>query len=235
MLFYRHRRFGAVAFAIGTIPLLAFGYLLAGCSSEVRKLPITYVPQQNVQAIAGADTVPIEVRVEDLEPDESVSGWDKVNPFADRILRFQVKDAADTVRGAAEAELKARGFKVGGGGALVIIQIERFAAQTEPEGAFGFSATGRGYLSMRVEVQPQTGMVLFSKNVGAEGTPTDESAFSGKPATHVLGESLTDALRGLFADPAFTAAILATRQQLPAKPVVSPARIDGAFAIASRR
>jgi uncharacterized lipoprotein YajG len=224
---------------MGTIPLLAFGSLLAGCASEVRKLPITYVPQQNVQAIRGADAVPVEVTVEDLEPDEYVSGWDQVGaflvgPFSGRTTRFQVKDAADTVRGAAETELKARGFKIGGGGALVIIQIERFAAQTEPEGAFGFSATGRGYLSMRVEVQAQAGKVLFSKNVGAEGTPTDESAFTGKPATHVLGESLTDALKGLFADPAFAAAILATRQPPPATPV-SPARIAGAFAIASRR
>jgi uncharacterized lipoprotein YajG len=222
MLFYRCRRFGAVAFAMGTIPLLAFGALLVGCSIEATKLPITYVPQQNVQAIAGADTVPVEVRVEDLEPDEYDSFWDRANPFSDKLVRFQVKDAVDTVRGAAETELKARGFKIGSVGSLIVIQIERFAARKLIDGEFGFTATGRGYLSMRVEVQPQTGKVLFSKNVGAEGTPTDESAFSGKPATHVLGGSLTDALRGLFADPAFTAAILATRQQAPAKPSVQP-------------
>jgi hypothetical protein len=197
-------------------------------------LPITYVPQQNVQAITGAGAVPVEVKVEDLEPDGYASGWDKANPFSDRILRFQVKDAVDTVKSAAETELKARGFKIGSGGASVIIQIARFAAQSEPNGEFGFSATGRGYLSMRVEVQPQTGKVLFSKNIGAEGTPTNESAFRGKPATHVLEESLADAFKGLFSDPEFTAAILATRQPAPAKPV-SPARIAAVFATMSRR
>ena len=207
--------------------------LIAGCSTEVKKLPITYVPQQNVQAIKGADAVPLEVTVEDLEPDEYMSGWAPLNPFWDRILRFQVKDAADAVKGAAEAELKARGFKIGSGGALVNIQIERFAAQTEPDGVFGFTGSGRGYLTMRVQVQPQTGKVLFSKNVGAEGNPT-RASFLGKPATHVLQESLADAFKGLFADPDFTAAILATRQPAPAKPV-SPGRIAGASAIMSRR
>jgi len=208
--------------------------LIAGCAIRATELPISYMPQQNVQAIAGADTVPVEVRVEDLEPEEYDSVWDRANPFSDKLVRFQVKDAVDTVRGAAETELKARGFKIGSGGASVIIQIERFAARKLIDGEFGFTAAGRGYLSMRVEVQPQTGKALFSENVGGEGTPTKESAFSGKPATHVLEESLADAFRRLFADPAFTAAILATRQLTPAKPV-SPGRIAGAFATMSRR
>jgi uncharacterized lipoprotein YajG len=214
---------------------VAVAAFAAGCAIRASELPISYVPQQNVQAIKGADAVPVEVTVEDLEPDEYDSVWDRANPFSDKLVRFQVKDPVDTVKGAAETELKARGFKIGSGGASVIIKIERFAARKLIDGEWGFTATGRGYLSMRVEVQPQTGKVPFSKNVGGEGTPTNESAFSGKPATHVLEESLADAFKRLFADPAFTAAILATRQQSPAKPVVSPGRIAGAFATMSQR
>ncbi len=220
--------------------LVAVASLIAGCASEARKLPITYVPQQNVQAIKGADAVPVEVTVEDLQPYEYASPWESLNPFRpfpeENKTRFHVKDAADTVKAAAETELKARGFKIGSGGALVTIQLAQFAGQLESGGAFGFTATARGYLSMRVQVRPQTGKVLFSRNVGAEPDPMRGAPWKlGRlPVTRQLQESLAEVFKGLFADPAFTAAILATRQTPPAKPV-SPGRIAGAFATISRR
>ena len=108
--------------------------LIAGCSTEVKKLPITYIPQQNVQAIKGADAVPVEVTVEDLEPAEYASPWAPLNPFWDRILQFRVKDAADTIKSTAETELRARGFKVGTGGALVEIQLIHFEATLSKRG-----------------------------------------------------------------------------------------------------
>jgi len=232
------RRSYEVTLAIGGLLVVACAALLVGCSSEVRKLPITYVPQQNVQAIKGADAVPVEVAVEDLQPDEYASPWKPLNPFAEEYeLRFHVEDAADTVKGAAEAELKARGFKIAGGGALITIQLDRFAAQTETGGAWkGLDVTARGYLSMRVQVRQQTGKVLFSRNIGAEADPISGMPWKvGRhPVTHELQESLAEAFRGLSADPAFTAAILATRQPPPAKPAVSPRRIASAFAIMPR-
>lgn len=226
MLSDRCRRFRTVVLPGGLL-VLGLASLLAGCSSEVRKLPITYVPQQNVQAIKGADAIPVEVIVEDLQPDEYESPWE---------TRFHVEDAADTIKSAAEAELKARGFKIGSGGALVTIQLDRFAAQTEADGAFGFTTTARGYLSMRVQVRPQTGKVLFSKRIGDEADPLSGMPWKLglHPATHELQTSLADAFKGLFAYPGFTAAILAAGQPAPAKPA-SPVRISGACAIMSRR
>jgi len=220
--------------------LVAVASLIAGCASEARKLPISYVPQQNVQAIKGAGAVPVEVTVEDLQPDEYWSTWDALNPFADEAtIRFHVDDAADTVKGAAETELRARGFKIAADGALVAIQLDRFAAQmTESGGAWkGVTATVRGYLSMRVQVRSQTGKVLFSRKVGAEAEPISRtlSKLGRHPVTHMLQASLAETFKGLFADPAFTAAILAARQPAPAKPGVRKARISGAFATISRR
>ena len=89
---------------------------------------------------------------------------------------------------------------------------------------------------MRVQVRPQTGKVLFSRNVGVEAEPISGTlvTLGRHPVTHQLQETLAETFKGLFADPAFTAAILATRQPPPAKPV-SPVRISGAFAIMSRR
>ncbi len=207
--------------------------LVAGCSTAVKKLPITYVPQENVQAIKGADAVPVEVTVEDLQPDEYESPWESLN---EKGARFHVEDAANTAKEAAETELRARGFKIGGGGALITIQLDRFAGQSETGGTLGLTITARGFLSMRVQVRPQTGKVLFSRNVGAEAEPISGTlvTLGRHPVTHQLQETLAETFKGLFADPAFTAAILATRQPPPAKPV-SPVRISGAFAIMSRR
>ncbi len=208
------------------VAALTLVVLLVGCSSEVRKLPITYVPQQNVQAIKGADAVPVEVTVEDLQPEEYHSLWET------QETGFHVEDAAGIVKEAAETELKARGFKIAGGGALVSIQLDRFAGRIAANGSLGLTATAHGFLSMRVQVRAQSGKVLFSRNVGDEAEPISGSPFALglHPVTHELQETLEEAFKGLFADPAFTTAILAALHPAPAQPVASPGRIAGAFA-----
>jgi Uncharacterized lipoprotein len=220
------RRLRAAILTLG-IACVAFALVLlaAGCSIEVRKLPITYVPQQNVQAIKGADAVPVEVTVEDLEPEEYHSLLETQETI------FHVEDAGGIVKEAAETELKARGFKIAGGGALVSIQLDRFAGQIRANSSLGLTATAHGFLSMRVQVRAQSGKVLFSRRVGDEARPASGSPFAlgMHPVTHELQETLEEAFKGLFADSAFTAAILATPLQPPANPVASPGRIAGRF------
>jgi len=207
--------------------------LSAGCAA-VRERPISYVPQESVLPIKEADAIPVEVKVEDLQAAPSAAYWSYWSPrylFEPEDHYFRVKDPVGTITSAAETELKARGFKIGGGGASITIQLLYFEATFEQD-PWG-RATVRAYLSMRVQVRPQTGKVLYSKVVGGEASPIS-GALMWHPATHELEQSLADAVKRLFSDPEFTAAILATRQQPPAKPV-SPGRIAGAFATMSRR
>jgi uncharacterized lipoprotein YajG len=231
MLSDRRRQLRAAA---AIVMLVAFASPIAGCAARVPERPITYIPQTNVQLLKDADTVPVEVKVEDAQPSESIS---RLALFVNRQneLRFRVKDAADTLKTATETELKARGFNLGAGGALITIQMVHFEANYQSEDLV-FVTTVRGTLFMRVQVRAQTGKVVFSKDVEDQAAPVS-GFFMLHPATHELQESLEEGFRGLFHDPAFTAAILATRQSPapPAKPRVSPGRIAGAFAIMSRR
>ena len=213
MLSDRCRRFRMAALAMGG--LLPSHLSSLDARAEVRKLPITYTPQQNVQAIKGADAVPVEVRVEDLQPALSAAPWSPRYLFTPPNRYFRVKDAADTIKGAAETELRARGFKIADGGALVTIQLDRFAAVCEIN-EFTKSSS-HGHISLRIHVQAQTGKVLYSREVKGEANPF---YFWGtwKCATPELQGSLADGFRRLFADPAFTTAILATRQPTPKTP-----------------
>jgi hypothetical protein len=224
----RCRRFLVVARA--TSVLIVFVSFAAGCAIPVRERPVNYVRQENVQPTKDADKVAVEVKVEDRQTYETVNPVP--NLFTDG-RQFRVKDAADFVKGAAETELKARGFKIGPGGAVVALQLNHLEAKyrTEP---MGMTTTVSAYLSMLVEVEPQTGKALYSKEVDGEETPL-RVMFALHPGTHQLQGALTDAFRRLFADPAFTAAILAAGLPPPTKPVVSPVRISGAFATVSRR
>ncbi len=221
---YHRRRFRAAAFVI------IVASLVAGCATA-REEPISYIPQQSVHPIKGADAIAVEVRVEDLQAAPSGSLWESFDPIEQRNYS-RVKDPMDTLKGAAETELRARGFRIGNGGALVVVQLGRFEAVVRSD-ISGIHASG--FLSMRVQVQPQTGKVLYSRVVGGEGPPTNAFLYLDKCFSRELQASLEDAFTRLFDDPAFTAAILATRPAPPAKPVVSPGRIAGAFATMSRR
>jgi uncharacterized lipoprotein YajG len=225
------RRSRAVALAINGLAVIASLSLLVGCAS--RKLPISYVPQQHVQVIKGADAVPVEVRVEDLQP-ETFDHY-PLNPLddTDPNIHFLVKDAAETIKQAAETELKARGFKIATGGALITIEMMHFEADYSSDWS-GFRNAVRANLLMRVQVRPRTGKSVYSQEVGGESIPASK-VFVLPPARHELQDALEEALKRLFADPQFTAAILGTRQPPPAKPAVSPGRIAGAFPTMSRR
>jgi hypothetical protein len=192
--------------------------------------PIVYVPQENVQPIKDASAIPVEVGVEDLQAAPSLPPWSPLYLFNPPAQHYRVKDAAGTIKSAAEPELRARGFKIGSGGALVTIRLAYLEAILQPD-PWGPTKL-RAYLSMRVEVRPQTGKVGYSKEVDGEISPR-EVFFKTHASTQLQG-TLADAVKRLFDDPAFTAAILATRQPAPAKPL-SPGRIAGAFAIMSRR
>ena len=195
---------------------VASASLFIGCAIHATKLPISYVPQQNVQPIKGAGVISVQVKVEDLQPET-------FNHFADNP-HFVVKDASETIQDAAETELKARGFKIGAGGAIVIIQLGRFEATCETEN-FSFYITSRASLSMRVQVQPQAGKVLYTRTLGGEAKPLYSFLWVRKCATPELQGSLSDAFERLFDDPAFTAAILATQQSSPPAKPISPGRI----------
>jgi Uncharacterized lipoprotein len=213
MLSDRCRRFLTAALKI-VVPTVVATFI-AGCAISVFERPIIYVPQENVQPTKGADAIPVEVKVEDLQAAPTPSSWSPRYLFTTQDRYFRVKDAADTIERAAETELSARGFKIGSGGALVRIRLTYFEAsyEVDPWGP----TTVRAFLSMQVQVRPQTGKVLYSREVRGEGAPISE-AFMWHPATHELERSLSDALKRLFSDPAFTAAILATRQPPPSKP-----------------
>jgi hypothetical protein len=216
----RYRRPSRAA-ALAICGLSVVPFLFAGCA--MGKLGVIYVPQQNVQPIKDAGAVVVEVKVEDLQPDQ---------PLWHSSLR--VGNPAETVKSAAETELKTRAFKVGAGGALVTIQVVVFEARIEPDGMTGVTKTSRALLEMRVQVRQQAGKLLYSGDAGGEGRASGIYLYrEGAPE---LQESLENAFNRLFADPAFTNALLATRQPPPsAKPVVSPVRISGAFATVSRR
>ena len=224
MLSDRYREFRAAAF------MIVVASLIAGCATSAREQPISYVPQESVHPVKDADAIAVEVRVEDLQAPPSDSIWNSIDPIK-QTNYSRVKNPVDTLKAAAETELKARGFKIGNAGALVVIQLGRFEAVVESDMS-GIHASGS--LSMRVQVQPQSGKALYSKVVRGEGAPTTAYFYLDKCFSRELEGSLEDAFKRLFDDPAFTAAILATSQPAPAKPV-SPGRIAGAFATMSRR
>jgi hypothetical protein len=69
------------------IAFVTFAFFLEGCGIRAPELPITYVPQQNAQPIKDSDLVPVQVKVDDLQPET-------LNYFLASNRHFQVKKCA---------------------------------------------------------------------------------------------------------------------------------------------
>lgn len=183
---------------------------------DAYKMEVLYTPEQNVQPIKDANATAVEVRVSDSDPQMLNSLFP--NPFATEVRHFQVKNAADLIKSAAESELAARGFRSGPGGALVEITL-RFFGATGTANQWTLHIEGRAILMERVQVLAPHGKVLYTREVADE--EQFEPGYFHFGATSALTATLSGAMSRLFADPAFTAAILAARQPSPpAKPTL---------------
>ena len=159
------RRRSPAALAMSGLAVFTSVSLLVGCA--IREFPITYVPQQNVVAIKNANAVSVEVKVEDLQPAESMS-WDAVTQFHKRTISAS-KMLRTLSRRLPRPNLERAGSRFNGVfGALVTIQLGRLEALCEDDWS---GLTALGYVRCGFRSEPQTGKVLYSREIKGEANP----------------------------------------------------------------
>lgn len=193
--------------ALTSATLLAVA-ALCGCAMTPERIQLDYSPAPGTAALPAAAGLPVLVRVADRRLDKSRVGT-KRNAHDLPLAPIYADDVAGTLQRAVEAELQARGFAAPGPAGTVHVQLEldnfmsRFKMWT-------VSADVMADVSFAVSVPAAGGG--YARRIAGQSVKTGLPLITAERAREALDLALRDAVSRLFADPAFTAALLAARQ-----------------------
>ncbi|MDE1148434.1 MAG: YajG family lipoprotein [Azospirillaceae bacterium] len=194
---------------------LAVVSLLGGCALSEDVATIKYAPTQ-AEAVAGAKPVGLTV-VDGRTADRNrISA--KINGFGTEMAAIRSdKDVPSVVKDALTAEFEERGFHVEAHGLAVTVTINQFYNQY---GAGLMSGTANGDVNLTVAVADAGGASLFSQAYDGTVKNTIMMANGSNAAESLVG-AMNDAVKKMFADPAFVATI--TGKKAPVTAGASPA------------
>ena len=190
---------------------LLLAFILLACSAQSLPLSLTYTPDHVLQAVSGAESVYVEVAVNDSRPDKITLG--KLSAGIVSIALITHDDVAQVVKSGVESEMINRGFEVGPGNALVIIDLDQIEVlTTQPFMSSQPTNVARAAAIMSVQVKGKTGATLFSTQMSGAASLTTHDETASAVSQRALDYAIDNAIRNLVTDPAFVKALLATRQ-----------------------
>jgi uncharacterized lipoprotein YajG len=223
--------------ASGTIQSVSFGLLrigarismrLAGrlllatviiaCADKPLPVAFTYIPDRTVQPTSGAESVYIDVAVNDVRRVKDTLGETTLGIHTAQLVTQD--DLSEVIKSGVESELINRGFELGSGNALIVIDLEEIAVRNNTS-AFSGDNDARAVALLKGEVKRKTGAVLYSKEISGRIPLVIKDVSASAASQQALDYALNEAVRNLVADPAFMQAVLSTGK--PAKPMASAA------------
>ncbi|HBU30156.1 MAG: hypothetical protein A2X71_06195 [Thiobacillus sp. GWE1_62_9] len=184
---------------------------LSGCALTTEQVELNYVQQADAARIAGAENVSVNVQVADQRLDKSKISSKKNGYGMEMAPITAAEDVAVTVRKAIEKELQARGFQLGSEAALVKIAADLTRFYNDHKMGF-FAGDAVADLNMSVIVKSNSGALLYSKQIVAQGMEKNTQLASGKNARIALERALENGMKTLFEDRAFVSALLVSTE-----------------------
>lgn len=180
---------------------------LSGCALTTEQIELSYTPQAGVSRIAGAENVPVDVTVTDQRLDKSKVSSKKNGFGAEMAPITAAEDVAVTIRKAIEQELRARGFRLDSGEALVKIDADVTRFYNDHKMGF-FAGDAVADLNLSVSVKSKDGKLLYAKQIAAQGKEANTQLATGNNARLALDRALANGMKMLFDDKAFLSALL---------------------------
>jgi len=184
---------------------LAAVAVLSACALSTDRIDITY-QDTGASPVSGARSVTVAVDVTDQRPDKAKVGSKKNGYGMEMAPILANEDIGITIQKAFSRELRTRGFQVEGRPTVqVAAEITRFVNDFKT----GFVAGDAvAELIMSVSVKLSTGTQIYSRQLVSQGVEQNIQLASGENAKLALERALTNAMRTLFEDQRFVAALL---------------------------
>jgi len=182
---------------------LALG--MTGCALTEDNIAPAYIPQSNVQQLAGASNVSVNVTMAD-EREVMVCVGKKLNGYGMEMAPIvATNDVAELTRKAIETELLHRGFVVGTSNTVIVAgELHRFYNEFK-SGFFAGDAVAE--VSFNIVVKNPAGDIVYDKFVSGQGIEQNIQLTSGDNACLALNAALKNAVETLFDHASFTEAI----------------------------
>ncbi len=181
--------------------------LLAGCALTPETIVLGPAPLAGATPVAAARGVPLAVNVMDLRPRQDRVSTKK-NSHGHELAPIRASQAVTlTVQQAIETELRARGFAVQPGSQPTVVAVELTQLVNEFTVYF-VSVEAVAQVQMTVTVRGADGAPRYRRVIRGEGFDPKLQMVTGTNAALVLNKGLEDAMKALFADADFTAALL---------------------------
>jgi len=155
----------------------------------------------------GANKVSVAVQVADLRQDKGKVSSKKNGYGMEMAPIVATEDVAVTIRRAIEQELRARGFQLAAGTALVQIAVDLTRFYNDYKTGF-FAGDAVADLNMSVTVKSSKGELLYTRQVIVQGVEQNVQLATGDNARLALNRALENGMKTLFEDQAFLAALV---------------------------
>jgi len=182
-------------------------FTLTGCALTTETIELRYKQPQGVAKVSGASDVSVKVAVIDQRQDKTTVSSKKNGYGMEMAPILAAEDVATTVRKAIESELQARGFTLGSDAALVLISADLSRFYNDHKTGF-FSGDSVADLNMLVSLKSKSGSILYTRMIIAQGIEPKIQLMSGENARLALDRALENAMKTLFDDSAFIAAMV---------------------------
>lgn len=187
--------------------MVVLALCLGGCAFTPEKIDIAYAPSVGAARIPGAESVRLDVMVNDVRTvkDRVAS---KSNAYGAQLAPISVnQDLAALVKDALKTELLMRGYNVEGGNIQVVCDIFDFANNFRP----GFwSGTAEAGVRLQVKVRDRAGNITFAETISGQGAEDHIQMATGRNARPALEKALQSTIASLMARQDFHQALLRT-------------------------
>lgn len=190
---------------------------LSACALSEDTVSLQYAPMGAVAEMPGAKQASIIVNVVDARSDHRDRVSTKKNGYGMEMAAIRAdRDVTLLVKEAIEAELRARGFRVGEGSAQAKIDLLKF--YNDFKVGF-FSGDAIADVTFNVQVVGANGAIVFSKPISSSGKAADIMLASGSNAKEALENGLRTAIANLMQDAEFMSAVMKAGTAAAGKPV----------------
>lgn len=181
---------------------------LSGCAFTTDRIELNYVKQQEVARIPGADSIAVNVQINDQRQDKSKVSSKKNGFGMETAPILAIEDVTITIKRAMEQELQSRGFKVGPQESMVQLKADLVRFYNDHKTGF-FAGDSVAELNLNVNVMTKDGKSAYSRNIAAQGMEPNIQIMSGDNAKLALDRALANGMKILFEDQDFISALMA--------------------------